>query len=457
MYAKGVETSPGEAMSLKARELHERPMTRQGGPHMGRRWSGSAATVAVICGVTTASAQAVRAQSLYSRDLNVAVTARAHPEYDALGVHVGTFTMYPRLSLTGTYDDNIFGLPQKTSGFIASAAPSADFVSNWSRHALEFNLRYERDEYVDQSSESSNEFALSSTGRLDIDHASAATFRFDVAQLTESRTSPDSFVGLRDPVRYDVLTTGATLYREFNRWRVEGELTNGLYSFYNVKLLSGALFSERSRDEDSISERFRVSWAESPNLALFAQITPNQSRFLHAPVNGFANFDSNGYAMTVGVNGQVTRLITADVGIGYFSQSYDDPRISTVTGLAYNANVQYYPSQLLTVTGHANHSIAPSSIPGTPATDLDTVDVRADYEFRRNIIISPDVNYARYRYPGTQRVDDRYGAGVSATYLVNRNIGLTAAYGYLRQDSSGGLGGISFDDNRLSLTVTLQR
>ena len=81
----------------------------------------------------------------------------------------------------------------------------------------------------------------------------------------------------------------------------------------------------------------------------------------------------------------------------------------------------------------------------------------ADYELRRFLIISPNASYARYRYPGTSRVDDRAGAGVSATYLVNRTIGLTAAYSYLQQTSSGGFGGYDFDDNRFSLTLTLQR
>ena len=397
------------------------------------------------------------AQSLYDRNENVPVTARPHPEYDALGVRLGAFTMYPRISLSGTYDDNVFGLPNKTSGFIVSAAPSADFVSNWSRHFLEFNLRYERDEYVDQSSESSNEYALSSSGRLDIDHASAATFNFNVAELTESRTAPDSFAGLREPVRYDVVTTGASIYREFNRVRLDGEISNSFYSFYNVPLLNGALFNESSRDENSTYERIRGSYAVSPNLAVFIQATPNQSHFLHAPTGGFSSFDSSGYSVTAGVNGQITHLITADVGVGYYSQSYDDSRISNVSGLAYNANIQYFPTQLITVTGRASHSISAAGIPGTPATDLDTVDLRADYELRRYLIISPDVNYARYKYPGTDRVDDRYGAGVSATYLVNRTIGVTASYGFLRQDSNGGFGGISFDDNRLSLTLTLQR
>ena len=425
----------------------------------GVRGSGRATAIALwgSCALLTGAPLSARAQSLYSRDENTAVTSRPNPEYDALGVHVGSFTMYPRISLSGTYDDNIFGLSQKTSGFIASAAPSADFISNWSRHALEFNLRYERDEYADQPSESSNSFALSSTGRLDIDHASAATFRLNVAELTEPRTAPDSFVGLRDPVRYDVLTTGGTIYREFNRYRVEAELTNSLYSFYNTRLINGGFFNENSRDEDSTSERIRGSWAKSPNLAFFVQATPNQSHFLHASTDGFGSFDSSGYDVEAGVNGQINHLITADVGLGYFAQNYDDRRIANISGIAYNANIQYYLTQLITVSAHASHSIAPAGIPGTPATDLDSVDVRADYEFRRNIIISPDLNYARYNYPGVDRVDNRLGGGVSATYLVNRTVGLTASYGYLRQDSNGRFGGINFDDNRLSLTVTLQR
>ena len=397
------------------------------------------------------------AQSLYERNENISVTSRPHPEYDALGVHVGSFTMYPRISLTGTYDDNIFGLPAKTSGFIVTAAPSADFASNWSRNSLNFNLRYEYDRYVNHSSESSSEYALTSTGRLDIDHASAATFRFDVAQLTESRTSPDSFAGLQEPVKYDTLTTGVSLYREFDRIRIDGELSNSFYSFYNSPLLNGLTFNESSRDENSTYERIRASYATSPELAFFVQVTPNQSHFLHAPTDGFSNFDSSGYSLTAGVNGQITHLITGDVGLGYYSQSYDDKRTGTVSGIAYNADLRYFPTQLITVTGRASHSIAASGIPGTPASDLDSLYVRADYELRRYIIISPDVSYARYAYPGTDRIDNRYGAGVSATYLVNRTIGVTGSYSFLRQDSNGGFGGISFDDNRLSVTLTLQR
>ena len=411
------------------------------------------------------TATGAQAQSLYDRNENIPVTSRPHPEYDALGYRVGSFTAYPRISLTGTYDDNIFALPNKTSGFIATVAPSVDFASNWSRHALDFQFRYEHDEYTKQSSESSDEYSLNSSGRLDIDHASAANFTFDVARLTEPRTAPDSFAALRNPVRYDRVQTGGSIYREFDRIRVDLEINNSFYSFFDDPLVGGGVYPESQRDENNTYERIRLSYAVSPTLAFFTQITPNQSHFLHSSIRDpgivfttpFTNLNSSGYSWLVGVNGQVTHLITADAGIGYLSQSYADPRIPSVTGTAYNVDLRYFPTQLLTVTAAANHSITASGLPGTPASDADQVSVRADYELRRFLIISPNASYARYRYPGTSRVDDRAGAGVSATYLVNRTIGVTASYSYLEQSSNGAFGGYDFDDNRFSLTLTLQR
>ena len=422
----------------------------------GRRSPSWTAILALTAAVNLTAGMAA-AQSLYDRSENVPVLSRPNPSYDALGYHVGGFTAYPRVSLSGTYDDNVFGQPNGVTGGIFTVTPSVDFDSNWSRHALNFNLRYERDQYLDQSTESSNELSLSSSGRLDIDRSSAANFVFNVARLTESRTAPDSIGGLSQPVRYDLVTTSGEVYREFNRYRVEGEIGDSFYSFFNSRLLSGAVYPEYLRDENATYERLRASWAASPNLAFFVQATPNQSRFLHRPLDGTGSFNSAGYAILGGVNFQLTHLLTGDAGLGFYEQSYDARNISDLSGLAYNVTLRYFPTQLVTVTGHADHSISPSAIPGTPATDTNSVSLRADYELRRFLILSPEVDYFRYDYPGTNGSDDRYGASLNATYLVNRSIGVTASYTFVRQSTKGGFGGANFDDNRLSLTLTLQR
>ena len=414
-----------------------------------------AALAAVLASVAAAAPAA--AQTFYDRSGPISVTARGHPEYDALGVNLGGFTLFPRLSLSTVYDDNIFAVPTKTSGAFLVMAPTLDFDSNWNRNLLDVQLRYERDQYLEQTSESSDEYSLTTNGRVDIDRASALTFNATVGRLTESRTDPDTVEGLLQPVRYDNITLSGSGYREFGRLRLDLTLSDAYYSFFNAPLVGGGVYNEESRDENATTEQVRMSWAVDPNVALFVQVAPNQSNFLHRPFNGLSSYDSTGYQILGGVNAQVTHLIRADVGFGYLNQTYNDRSIPNVTGAAYNANVIYDITPLITLTGSANHSVAASGIPGTPASNVDTESLRADYEFRRNIIISPNLSYSQLQYPGTTRTDDRINAGLNATYLINRNFGLTASYAYLQQRSRGGFGGYNFNDSRLSLSLTAQR
>jgi hypothetical protein len=332
-----------------------------------------------------------------------------------------------------------------------------DFASNWNRNALDVQLRYERDQYFDQPNESSNEASISATGRIDVDHASSLTLTASESALTEPRTDADVISSLLKPVTYNVVSTGISGFREFGRFRFDAQLTSGYYVFDDEPIVGGGIYPESSRDEDMISERMRLSYAIGPDFAAYVQVTPNQSLFLHKPFNGLQSYNSTGYEVLTGVNAELTHLITADAGVGFLQQDYQASSLAGVSGLAFNVNLHYYPTQLLTVTLGANHSIEVSGLPGTPASNVDSVNVNADYEVLRNFILSPNFNFTVDQYPGTTRVDDRYGAGLKATYLVNRLIGLSLSYNLIDQTSTGGFGGVNFNDNQVALSITLQR
>jgi len=436
-----------------------------------RRVVGAPALVALVA-ATGLIADAVHAQSYYDRTSVTDVTARAHPEYDAVGEHVGAFTVYPRVSVTDIYDDNVYALPKKTGGDIVAVTPSLDISSNWSRNSLGVHLQYERDQYLDQPGENSNEYALSANAGIDVDSRSKLSFNFGAAQLTEPRSDSDSIEGLTEPVRYDLLNGGASAYREFGRFRLDLSAAANYYSFYNVQLPPGTydlngneivaiggneFYNEASRDEVATSETIRLSWAIDPNIAIFTQFQPNQSNFIHEPLAALGSYNSTGYEVLTGVNGQLTHLIRYDVGVGYLDQHYASAQISDVTGIAFNIDTIYNITQLITLTLSGNHSIQAAGIPGSAASDVDSASVKADYELLRNLIISPYIGYYHYIYPGTTRIDSRYAGGISATYLINNMLGLTASYSYIQQLSNGAFGGYNFNDNRLSLALTVQR
>jgi hypothetical protein len=403
------------------------------------------------------SASSAFAQSYYLRNSNSPAGSRPNPEYDALGVHLGGFTAYPRLTVTTNFDDNIYAQPTKTGGVFLNIAPSVNFVSNWSRHALDFQLRYQRDQYINQASQSSNEFTASTSGRIDVDHDSAFNFSVSAAALTEPRTDPDVIRSLAKPVNYRLVSQDISAYREFGHLRLDVQINNGYYTFDDTPLVGGGIYPESSRDEDNISERLRISWALGPNVATFVQVTPNQSYFFHRPFNGFTSFNSSGFQVLGGVNAQLGHFFKADAGVGFLKQTYADPKLTGFDGVAFNFDLTYYPTDLLTITAGANHSVAVSGLPGTPASDVSSFHISAVYELLRTLLITPSLNYSQDRYPGTHRQDDRFGAGLKGTYLVNRTIGITAAYNLITQSSTGGFGGYPFNDNRFSIGVTFQR
>jgi hypothetical protein len=74
----------------------------------------------------------------------------------------------------------------------------------------------------------------------------------------------------------------------------------------------------------------------------------------------------------------------------------------------------------------------------------------------RNVLVSAAYTHGKDNYKGVDRDDKRDNFSATATYLLNRRVGLFLTYNYLKQDSSGVAKGASFKDNKLIASVALQ-
>src|SRR5579862_1094683 len=98
---------------------------------------------------------------------------RARPDYDRLGLRLGSFLLYPTADLSETYDSNIFAV--KTGGaddFYTTLAPSLTVLSDWSRHAMALNANGQFKWYAQHDSENENDASLTGQGRIDIETGS---------------------------------------------------------------------------------------------------------------------------------------------------------------------------------------------------------------------------------------------------------------------------------------------
>lgn len=414
---------------------------------------------AAVLGLGLAS-QAMAQQvdgNFYDRDRNVGVRDRPRPDYDALGVRAGGFLVVPKLTVGESYEDNIYALEtDERSDMITTVSPEIQAFSTWSRNALRFNARLQYENYADNSDESNLTYSFGGSGQLDVDRNTALTGSGSFQHLVESRTVFGTPQSVRSPVEYDQGQLTFTGSHTFNRIRVQGTFDYQNFDFKNNVLFDGTPYPQDFRDENVFREEVRTDYAISPALSAYLDVQLNQQDFTSQSLSLYQR-NSTGWQVQAGVDFDITRLARGNFQIGNVSQSYDDPRIGEVSGLGLSGRVQYFVTQLTTLTFTADRSVQNTGLIDTPSFVNTNLAVQADHELLRNLILTGKFSYGLADYEGLDRSDDRYTMSVSGVYLFNRWLGLNFEVSRLSQGSSGAQRGPRYDTDRVMASFVLQR
>ena len=111
---------------------------------------------------------------------------------------------------------------------------------------------------------------------------------------------------------------------------------------------------------------------------------------------------------------------------------------------------------MTTVTVNGSRSVEDSGIRGSAGYLSSNIGGQIDHELIRNVLVSGQIAYGKDEYEGIDREDKRLNAGLSATYLMNRHVGLNVGYSYFDQKSDGRASGGNFKVNKIGASVTLQ-
>ena len=408
---------------------------------------------------TTGSLAQAQSQSgdLFARDRVVAVRDRPRPDYEALGVPVGTFTAYPRLQADAEYNDNIFAVSNGADGdWIVRLKPEVSLESGWSRHALAAYARATISRYQDFDGENSQDYGFGATGRLDVTRGSNVAAGADYARLSEPRTSSNAPASTREPISYDMSSAYLAGTRSSGRVKLSARADSRVYDYKDGVTLGGTIVDQDNRDRTVSSLTGRGDYAVSPDTAVFVQLTGNSRDYDTATSALLPARDSEGYEALVGANFEVGALSRGEIAIGYISQSFDEAAYDEISGFGARAQLEWFPTQLTTVTGTASRTIEDAGIAGTGGYLSSAVGVQIDHELMRNVLLNANLTLAKDEYEGIDRDDDRLTASVGGTYLLNRAVGISLAASHFEQSSTGTGGGSDFDVNRLSLSLVAQ-
>jgi len=413
--------------------------------------------LSLLAGVATAAvAHAQAIESSFNRDKNVGVNQRPRPGFEAIGGHVGAFTIYPKVTLDVAHEDNVFyEQTNEKTDTIYSVRPVVEVVSNWSRHQLRLMAQANTYKFDKYSSEDNTTYQITGNGRIDVVRGAEIHVGAGYESLVEARFSPTVQQLASNPVEYQHSFATLGTSREVNRLRVSGEVRYGDWN-YDDTSVGGTPIDLSYRNRKVTEGEVRIDYAISPALAVYAYGAANTWDY-NAPVVAVdVNRDSSGWQAAVGADFEVTDLTRGQIQVGYLRQEYDDPRIGEATGLALRSRLEWFPTQLTTVTLTAERAIDDTGVLGAGGVLATRTNARVDHELLRNLILTGQLGWQQDDYRGLDRKDDATTAMVGVNYLLNQNVGVFGQYNFQTRNSDGLQRGIEFDANRFQIGLVLQ-
>lgn len=395
---------------------------------------------AAACALMTSVAVA-QTDNYYSRDKYEAVRDRVQPEFDPEPVRLGAFVVKSFVEGGLTANDNVFATPNnEQSDVIARVGADVSATTDWSVHAVGFDASAYRNEYLDLSDESTTDLRAQLRGRLD----ATRELSFNGAVFAEDRAEPRTdFVnafGVDRPIEYTRtgFTLGADYQNDRIRWNNSVSWSDENYKDGRAQG-TGAVVDQDYRDRSVVEGRSRLSYAVSPNLAVFGQGTFGNSDYDQTQTFGGIprSRDSSGYTASAGVDFELSALVRGDIAVGYLKEDKDDDFFEDVSGLSVDARLQWFPSRLTTVNFNAGRRVVDTGAFDSPSAVETRFSAGVDHELLRNVILSGYAGVSNYEYEETGREDENLEIGAVATYKMNKRVHWEAFARNLDRDVSG--------------------
>jgi len=362
------------------------------------------------------------------------VVDRDRPEFQPLGINAGNYVILPAINILTHYDDNVFSSANGAQGgWRFETAPSVTFSSRLPRHVLDLTVSGRHVEFSHSEQEAITDGSLYVRGRLDIDHAQAfyghALASLQHEELGTAEVDRDT----RDPIEFMRNRAEFGFVRDAGKLALRVGVKAEEFDYNDVDSIDGGSIDQDFRDTITYSANLKLTYRFSPGYDLNTQFRVKK---VDNAGNDIVDRDALGYDVLTGVNFEFSPLLRAYVAAGFEHQNFKQENFEDLNAFVYKGELQWLPTHLMTISLGAERYSSVTGF-GSASTRIDTiVDGKLDYEIWRNLIFSGTAKYVMSDFRGTGREDETLLAGAQLEYLANRNLRLTARYGYRERTSS---------------------
>ena len=375
------------------------------------------------------------------------------PAYSPLGLPVGGFQLFPEMTVEAAYDDNLFATPtNRIIDWVMTLHPTLRLRSRWARHALNLNAELIDTRHARTQSEDSTDWSVGADGRLDILRRSTLDGEIGYAQRSEARGIVTAIDDAAEPTRYEALNATVGLGQRFNRLFAQMRATFTDLTYDAVALVSGGTQSNRDRDRQRYSGQLRIGYDVSPDTNIFVQSEVDRIEYDLKPPLVTEDRSSTGFEAGVGVELRAGSPVHGSVFVGYRNRNYAGG-LTNVSGLSYDADIDWEVSALTTLRLFANSSIEEIQSGGS-AVVSQSVGVGVTQYFLRNLRLNASAQYVSNEFQDSIRSDTAWDTSLRLDYLINRNFTLGLGYQFRTQNSTESF--FNFDRNIVFASLRAQ-
>jgi hypothetical protein len=374
----------------------------------------------------------------------VNVRNRPRPEYDPLGMRIGTFVIRPQLRLDTAFDDNVLASGvRRESDVIQRTTGQVEARSDWGRHGLSGLAVIDDRRYLENPDESYLNYRVQGTGRYDITRFQHVDMQIGAARLHQERDDPNDF-GSSKPIGIDERFVRAGYYVQDNRaaLRVDALLNTLRYDdadFRNPATGITSTSSQAFRNRDLYVLSGAVSYELAPLRRALVVTRVNKRTYVDEPVSaGSFTRDSKGIELLAGLDADYDGIFSYRLLLGYLRQEYDAANLPTTSAPTGEALLLWNVTTLTTVSFRAERRVEESIRTNASSYLRSFGTVAVDHEYDRNILLNATLSYRLDEFEGISREDKTTALSLGATWLVNQNVRLGATYTRVHGDLGGG-------------------
>ncbi len=382
------------------------------------------------------------------------VRTRQRPELEPLGLHVGSFFMFPSITNGMTFTDNVFATEShKKSDFIYTLAPAFNVKSDWNQHSIQLAAGGQLGFHFDQTSEDYKDAFASADGRLDVSSHTIVHGKLALNRDHEERGDPNDVNGSEPTVFYTYAGTVDAAHR-FNRLTLSAGGDIRRIEYDNTPATNNSTIDNSDRDRVEYRPGVKAAYEFSPGYSGFVRAEGDIRKYDKSVDSSGFKRNSTGFDVVGGAAVDLTGLLFGDFYAGIRQRYFDDARFDSITGPVVGSTLTWIPTSLTTVKLQVDNQIIESTGVNTSGYSSTGLTLGVDHELLRNLILTGALGGRYDDFEGISRTDKYLTGTAGADYLWNRYLTLSGRYTFTNRDSNAA--GADYTNNLFSLFLTAQ-